>query len=97
MMAELGENAPVYSLLPKIKNYQIEQKDTRCMYVSSLSPYNGRQASVHCVIPFGFRKGKTENLSYQFRAIYSFMINLLNTRDRKNPIYFYCGPWFEVE
>ena len=23
MMVELGENAPVYSLLPKIKNYQI--------------------------------------------------------------------------
>ena len=24
----------------------------------------------HCVIPFGFRKGKTEHSSYQFIAIY---------------------------
>ena len=26
----------------------------------------------HCVILFGFRKGKTDNFSYQFRAISSF-------------------------
>ena len=51
----------------------------------------------HCVILFDFRKEKTENFSYQFRAISSFVINLLNTRDRKSPIYFYCGPWLEIE
>ena len=27
----------------------------------------------HCVITFGFRKVKTENFSYQFRAIFSFL------------------------
>ena len=69
MMAELGENAPVYSLLPQIKNYQTPN---------------------HYDNPFYFRKGKTENLSYQFRATSSFLINLLNTRDIKTPIYFYC-------
>ena len=39
----------------------------------------------HCVILFGFRKGKTGNLCYQLRAISCFLINLLNTRDRKKP------------
>ena len=40
----------------------------------------------HCVISFGFRKGKTEHFSFQFRAISSFfLINLLNTRDRTKP------------
>ena len=48
MMVELGENAPVYSLLPLINNDQM---------------------LTHCVIPFGFRKGKTGNLNYQLRAI----------------------------
>ena len=44
----------------------------------------------HCVMLFSFRKGKTENFSYQFRAKSSFVINLLNKRNRKNSIYFYC-------
>ena len=48
----------------------------------------------HCVIPFSFRKGKTENCSYQFRAISSFLITLLNTGNRKIQICFYCGLWF---
>ena len=39
----------------------------------------------HCVILFGFSKGKTENFTYQFTAISSFLINLLNTRERKKP------------
>ena len=42
----------------------------------------------HCVIAFDLRKGKTENLSYQFKAIYGFWNNLLSTKARKNPIYF---------
>ena len=29
----------------------------------------------HCVIPFGFRKGKTENFGYQLRAISCLLIN----------------------
>ena len=37
----------------------------------------------HCVFPFGFRQGKTENFRYQFRAIFTILIILLNTRDRK--------------
>ena len=36
-----------------------------------------------CVILFGFRRGKTENFNYQVRAIFNFLINLLNTRDSK--------------
>ena len=39
----------------------------------------------HCVILFGFRTGQTENFSYQFRAISSLLINLVNTRDIKTP------------
>ena len=38
----------------------------------------------HCVIPFGFKKGKTEIFSYQFRAISSFLINLLVPWTKKN-------------
>ena len=37
----------------------------------------------HCVIPFGFRKGNTEHFGYQLKAMYSLLINLLNTRDQK--------------
>ena len=51
----------------------------------------------HGVILFGFRKGETENFIYQFRAISSFLINLLNTRDRKILFTFYCELWLEEE
>ena len=44
------------------------------------------QLQTHCVILFGFRKGKTDNLSYQLRAISCFLINLHNTRARKKPL-----------
>ena len=37
----------------------------------------------HFVIPFGFWKGKTDNLSYQFIAISNFFVTFLNTRERK--------------
>ena len=44
----------------------------------------------HCVVPFGFKKGKTEHFSYHLRATFSFLINLLNTGDRKKKkIYFF--------
>ena len=49
IMPELAENAPVYSFLPSIKNYQISKA---------------------CVIPFGFRKGKTENLVVPSSKLY---------------------------
>ena len=37
----------------------------------------------HCVFPFGFSKGKTDNFSYQDGDIYIFAANLFNTRDRQ--------------
>ena len=54
---------------------------------SSLPSIKNIKLLNYCVIPFGFRKGMTENFCYQVRAISSFLIN---TRDKKNPICFYC-------
>ena len=48
----------------------------------------------NCVIPFGFRKGKTENFSYQLRPISIFLVSLLNARDRKNTFIVDCA-WRE--
>ena len=42
----------------------------------------------HCVIPFGFRKGKTNNFSSELYLVFFL---------QKKPIYFYCVPWFEEE
>ena len=42
-------------------------------------------------------KEKLEFFFYQIIALPSFLINLLNTRDRKGPIYLYYGPWLEGE
>ena len=39
-----------------------------------------------CVTWFGFRKGKAGNFCCQIRAISSYLINLLNTRDIKSPM-----------
>ena len=36
----------------------------------------------HCVILFGFRKGKTD-FSHHLKAIYGFLVNLLNIREQK--------------
>ena len=40
-------------------------------------------------------KEKLKTFFWQIRAISSFLINLLNTRKRKGPIYLYCGLWLE--
>ena len=37
----------------------------------------------HYVIPFGFRKGKSEEKKLPFQSYICFLINLLNTSDRK--------------
>ena len=51
----------------------------------SLFPYiKNIKLQSHSFIPFGFRNVKTDNFSYQFRTISSFVINLVNTKDRKN-------------
>ena len=44
--------------------------------------------------------GKEKNMifcGYYIIALPSFVINLLNTRDRKGPICLYYGPWLERE
>ena len=42
-------------------------------------------------------KEKLELFWDQIIDLYSFLINLLNTRDRKGSIYLYYGPWLEGE
>ena len=59
-----------------------------------------KELSNHCIIPFGFRKGKqTKKLELPVQSYlqFFFYINLLNARDKANPISYYCGPWFEVK
>ena len=56
----------------------------KCTYVQVIA-INKKKIKLlnDCVMPFGFRKRKAENISYQFTDISSFLINLLNTRDRR--------------
>ena len=39
----------------------------------------------HCIIPFGFRKGKTDNFSYHLRAISSFLNKFTKYKGQKKP------------
>ena len=44
--------------------------------------------------------GKEKNMifcGYYIKALPSYVINLLNTRDTKGPICLYYGPWLERE
>ena len=54
---------------------------------------NDQTAKPLCFFLFCFRKGKTKNFSYQFRAVSIFVINILKTRDRKTLFTFIvdCG------
>ena len=51
----------------------------------------------HCVIPFGFRKEKTESLRYQFLAIFAFDQFTQYKGQKKNPMHFNCGPLLKAE
>ena len=61
---------------------------------SLLPPQKNIKFPNHCDISFDLRKGKTGTLCYYIIALPSFFfIKLLNTRERKVPIYLYYGPW----
>ena len=58
------------------------------LYIAYCNKYKIIKFQNHCVILFGFRKGKTGFLCCRLRAISSFLINLLNTRG-KNALYIF--------
>ena len=74
------------------------------MGIALLATIKNYYISKACYIPFGFRRGKTENLVVPSSDLYLFFwMNLLDTRDRKSPIFLYCDcdwresrlPWLD--